>query len=122
MGKRIGYLDHLSLAVPDVQAQVDFFRQSMGMTELRRGDDFGLVVEPHSGFRIETTRSEGGAETKLLHIGFEVADVGQAYGALTASGLQTVHAPHRRERANIDAAFVKDAGGLEIQLSKPFNP
>ncbi len=121
MNERIGYLDHLSLAVPDVEAQVDFFTQSMGMTALRRGEDFGLVVEPHSGFRIEMTRSEGGAETKLLHIGFEVADVDQAYRALTDSGLQTVHAPHRRERAKIDTAFLRDAGGLEIQLSKPVN-
>ncbi len=52
-------------------------------------------------------------------MGFQVSDVDAAFDTLISAGLTTVHAPHRRERANIRTAFVKDAGGLEVQLSKP---
>jgi catechol 2,3-dioxygenase-like lactoylglutathione lyase family enzyme len=115
MPERIGHMDHISLAVPDVPAQVDFFTQVMGMTELRRGDDFGLVADPQSGFRIEIARAEGG-ETKFLHIGFQVDNTNQAYEQLTKAGLQTVHAPHKRFAGL--TAFVRDQAGLEIQVSE----
>jgi catechol 2,3-dioxygenase-like lactoylglutathione lyase family enzyme len=116
MPERMGYMDHISLAVPDVPAQVDFFTQVMGMTELMRSDEFGLVAEPQSGFRIEIARAEG-AETKFLHIGFQVGSVDQAYEQLTGAGLDTVHAPHKRFRNR--TAFLRDEAGLEIQVSSP---
>ncbi len=116
MSERIGHMDHISLAVPNVPAQVDFFTQVMGMTELMRSDEFGLVAEPQSGFRIEIARSDG-PETKFLHIGFQVDSVDEAYEQLTESGLETVHAPHKRFRNR--TAFVRDAAGLEIQVSSP---
>jgi catechol 2,3-dioxygenase-like lactoylglutathione lyase family enzyme len=116
MAERIGFMDHISLAVPDVPAQVDFFTQVMGMTELRRTEEFGLVADPHSGFRIEMARSEG-AETKFLHIGFQVGSADQAYQQLTEAGLETVHAPHKRFAGL--TAFVRDHAGLEIQVSEP---
>ncbi len=118
MSDRIGYMDHISLAVPDVAKQLDFFADVLGMTVHRRSDEFGLVSDPQSGFRIELTKADG-AETKFLHMGFQVSDVDAAFDTLISAGLTPVHAPHRRERANIRTAFVKDAGGLEVQLSKP---
>ena len=114
MAERIGFLDHLSLAVPDVTAQVDFFSEVMGMNVLMRTDNFGLVAEPQSGFRIEIARAEG-AETKFLHIGFQVGNADEAYEQLTEAGLKTVHAPHKRFANR--TAFVRDAAGLEIQVS-----
>lgn len=116
MSERIGYMDHISLAVPDVPAQVDFFSEVMGMTAERRSEEFGLVVEPHSGFRIEIAKAAG-AETKFLHIGFQVGSVDQAYEQLTEAGLETVHAPHKRFVNR--TAFLRDAAGLEIQVSRP---
>jgi catechol 2,3-dioxygenase-like lactoylglutathione lyase family enzyme len=61
MAERIGYLDHISLAVPNVPAQVDFFTHVMGMTAVRRGDDFGLVRIPNqaSGSRSPGRRAPG---------------------------------------------------------------
>jgi catechol 2,3-dioxygenase-like lactoylglutathione lyase family enzyme len=116
MSERMGYMDHISLAVPDVVAQVDFLANVMGMTAAIRSDEFGLVVDPDSKFRIEITRAEGD-RTKLLHVGFQVRNVDEAFATLTQAGMDTVHAPHRRERAHIRTAFVKDAAGLEIQVS-----
>ena len=116
MSERIGYMDHISLAVPDVPAQVDFFTEVMGMTAVRRSDEFGLVSDPQSGIRIEIARSDG-PETKFLHIGFQVDSVDDAYQTLTDAGLSTVHAPHKRFVNR--TAFVRDAAGLEIQVSSP---
>ncbi len=116
MTERMGFMDHISLAVPDVPAQVDFFTQVMGMTELRRTDEFGLVADPQSGIRIEMARSNSG-DTKFLHIGFQVGSADQAYQRLTEAGLATVHAPHKRFAGL--TAFVRDQAGLEIQVSEP---
>ena len=118
MSDRIGYLDHISLAVPDVLAQVDLFTNVMGMHAERRSEEFGLVTDPQSGFKIEITRAEQG-QTKLLHLGFQVRNVDAAFNTLSTAGLETVHAPHRRERAHIRTAFVRDAAGLEIQVFSP---
>jgi catechol 2,3-dioxygenase-like lactoylglutathione lyase family enzyme len=116
MAERIGYMDHISLAVPDVLAQVDFFTHVMGMTELRRSDEFGLVTDPQSGIKIEIAKAEG-AETKFLHIGFQVGSVDDAYQTLSTAGLATVHAPHKRFANR--TAFLRDGAGLEIQVSTP---
>ncbi|MDE3076797.1 MAG: VOC family protein [Chloroflexota bacterium] len=116
MAERIGYMDHISLAVPDVPAQVDFFTEVMGMTAVRHSDEFGLVTDPESGFKIEIAKAEG-SETKFLHIGFQVGSVDQAYEQLTEAGLSTVHAPHQRFANR--TAFLRDAAGLEIQVSSP---
>jgi len=114
MSERIGFMDHISLAVPNVPAQVDFFSAVMGMDVLMRSEEFGLVAEPESGFRIEIARSDG-PETKFLHIGFQTGSVDQAYEQLTRAGLETVHAPHKRFANR--TAFLRDGAGLEIQVS-----
>lgn len=116
MSARIGYMDHVSLAVPDVPAQVDFFTKVMGMTELMRSEQFGLVAEPNSGFRIELSRAEG-KEAKFLHIGFQTDNADAAYEQLPGAGLETVHAPHKRFTNR--TAFLRDAAGLAIQVSSP---
>lgn len=117
MTNRLGYMDHISLAVPDVPKQVDFFTEMLGMTAHFRSDEFGLVSDPQSGFRIELSKAEG-AETKFLHFGLQVEDVDAAYEALAGAGLETVHAPHQRKWSNMRTAFLKDAAGLEIQVAK----
>src|SRR5579883_593498 len=116
MSERIGYMDHISLAVPDVPSQVDFFTKVMGMTELMRSEQFGLVAEPNSGFRIEMSRAEG-QEAKFLHIGFQTDNADLAYAQLAEAGLKTVHAPHKRFTNR--TAFLRDEAGLEIQVSSP---
>ena len=117
MTDRIGYMDHISLAVPDVEKQVDFFTEVLGMTAHHRSPGFGMVSDPDSRFQIELTKADG-PETKLLHIGLQVADVDGAFDTLVSAGLSTVHAPHRREFAKMRTAFVRDAAGLEVQVAK----
>ena len=116
MSDRIGHMDHISLAVPDVTKQVDFFADVMGMTVHRRSDQFGLVSDPQSGFRIELSKADG-AETSPAH-GLSGRRRRSCLHALLSLEYPRPRA-HRRERANIRTAFVKDAAGLEIQLSKP---
>ena len=88
------------------------------MTTQRRGDEFGLVSDPHSGFRIELAKASDG-EAKLLHIGLQVGDVDSAFERMTEAGMTTIHAPHVRERANIRTACLKHESGLEAQISQP---
>ena len=117
MANRLGYMDHISLAVPDVPKQVDFFSEVLGMTAHYRSEEFGLVSDPRSGFRIELSKADG-SETKFLHFGLQVEDVDAAYETLVGAGLATVHAPHQRQWANMRTAFLKDAAGLEIQVAR----
>jgi hypothetical protein len=53
-----------------------------------------------------------------LHLGFRSGDVDAEHAALEDAGMQSVHAPHRREMAKMQTAFLREASGLEVQLVK----
>jgi catechol 2,3-dioxygenase-like lactoylglutathione lyase family enzyme len=108
-------LDHVAFAVADIDRQVRFFTTALHMTVQSQSEQHALVADPVSGFKIELTKSDGPA-TQFLHLGIRAAEIDTAYEKLVAQGVTTVHPPHRREFAHMRTAFVKDAGGLEIQL------
>jgi len=109
--------DHIALSVPDLDEQVERFTTMLGMVVQRRSEHYALVADLASGFKIELSEAPGG-EAKLLHLGFRSGDIDAGHAALEAAGMTSVHAPHRREMAKMQTAFLREANGLEVQLVK----
>jgi catechol 2,3-dioxygenase-like lactoylglutathione lyase family enzyme len=110
-------IDHIALTVPDLDAQVELLTSAFGMVVEARFDGFALLTDPASGLKLELGRSDD-AGVHLRHLGFRAEDVDAAHEQLTGAGMETSEAPHRRELAGMYTSFLKQQGGLEIQLVK----
>ena len=108
-------IDHLALAVPDLDAQVDRLTTAFGMIVEHRFEHFALVTDPTSGLKLELSRSDD-AEVHLRHLGFRADDVDGAHHDLVAAGMETREAPHRRDFAGMYTSFLAQRGGVEVQL------
>jgi catechol 2,3-dioxygenase-like lactoylglutathione lyase family enzyme len=110
-------LDHIALAVPDLDAQVDRLANELGMVVEHRSELFALVSDPVSGLKLELSRSDD-PEVHFRHLGFCADDVDGAHDSLVEAGMETSEAPHRRDFAGMYTSYLKQPGGLEVQLVK----
>lgn len=109
--------DHIALAVPDIDAQVERFTSGMGMVVQSRSETFALVEDPVSGIKFELTRSTDG-EAHVRHLGFRADEVDSAHQELVDAGMLSSEAPHRRDFARMYTSFLREDNDLEIQLVK----
>ncbi|HEU0073732.1 MAG TPA: VOC family protein [Dehalococcoidia bacterium] len=80
--------DHIAIAVPDLDAQVERLTAAFGMVVQSRSERYALFADPASGFKIEMNLSEDG-EARFRHLGFRSADVdGEHQTLLDASSLK----------------------------------
>lgn len=110
-------IDHIALTVPDLDEQVDRLMSSFGMVVEGRSEFFALVADPASGLKLELSRSED-SEVHFRHLGFRAEDVDGAHQSLVKAGMESSEAPHRRDFASMYTSFLKERGGLEVQLVK----
>lgn len=110
-------IDHIALTVPDLDEQVDRLASAFGMVVEARFDGFALVVDPASGVTLELSRSDD-SEVHFRHFGFRADDVDSTHESLVEAGMETSEAPHRRDFARMYTSFLKQQGGLEVQLVK----
>jgi Glyoxalase/Bleomycin resistance protein/Dioxygenase superfamily len=110
-------LDHIAINVPDLDGLLERLTVAFGMVAEFRSEHFALVADPASGLKLELGRS-GDAEAHLRHLGFRTDDVDSAHGALVEAGMEVSEPPHRRDFARMYTSFLKQPGGLEVQLVK----
>lgn len=110
-------IDHIALTVPDLDAQVERLTSDFGMVVESRMDFFAVLADPASGVKLELSRSDD-AEVHFRHFGFRADDVDGAHDRLVEAGMETSEAPHRRDFARMYTSFLKQQGGLEVQLVK----
>jgi catechol 2,3-dioxygenase-like lactoylglutathione lyase family enzyme len=110
-------IDHIALTVPDLDAQVDRLVNEFGMSVESRFDSFALLVDSASGLKLELSRSADSA-VHFRHFGFCADDVDSAHETLLKAGMETNEAPHRRDFARMYTSFLKQPGGVEVQLVK----
>lgn len=108
-------IDHIAFAVPDLDAQVDRLMSSFGLVVETRSEHFAIVSDPVSGLKLELSRADG-ADVHFRHLGFRADDVDTAHDQLVGAGMETSEPPHRREFARMYTSFLKQPGGLEVQL------
>src|SRR5437870_1037853 len=75
------------------------------------------VADPASGLTLELSRSDD-SEVHFRHLGFRTDNVDSAHETLVEAGMEVSESPHRRERARMYTSFLKQPGGLEVQLVK----
>lgn len=109
--------DHIALAVPSVREEVERLTTLMGMVVEGQAEQYAVVADPASGFKIELSASPDG-EAHFRHLGFRADDVDSAHEWLVEAGLMTTVAPERRDFARMRTSFLKEGSGVEIQLVK----
>jgi catechol 2,3-dioxygenase-like lactoylglutathione lyase family enzyme len=109
--------DHIAFTVPNLAEVVDRLTGAFGMVAEMRSEQFALVADPATGLKFELGRSPD-AQVHFRHLGFRTDDVDAAHETLAAEGMEVSEAPHRRDFARMRTSFLKEAGGLEIQLVK----
>ena len=110
-------IDHIALTVPDLDEQVDRFTNAFGMVVEGRTDFFALITDPASGLKLELSRSDD-SEVHFRHFGFRADDVDTEHESLVEAGMESSEAPHRRDFASMYTSFLKQQGGLDVQLVK----
>lgn len=110
-------IDHIALTVPDLDEQVDRLVNELGMVVESRFDGFALISDPASGLKVELGRSDD-AQVHFRHLGFRAEDVDGAHEHLVNAGMESSEPPHRRDFAGMYTSFLREPGGLEIQLVK----
>jgi methylmalonyl-CoA/ethylmalonyl-CoA epimerase len=133
-------VDHVGIAVPDLDAAIEFYRVHFGM-ELAHQE-----VNEEQGVREAMVRAPGdtgsGTAVQLLapltpdstiarfidrsgpglqQLAYRVTDVDKAAAVLRAKGLRLLYPEARRGTADSRVNFVhpKDAGGVLIELVEP---
>jgi len=110
-------LDHIALLVPNLPEVVERLRSAFGMVVEMNAGHFALLADPGTGLKLELGQS-GDAGVHFRHFGFRTDDVDSAHETLVGEGMEVSEAPHRRDFARMRTSFLKEAGGLEIQLVK----
>ena len=108
-------IDHIALTVPDLDEQVERLTTQFGMVVESRLDFFAVLADPVTGLKMELSRSED-ADVHFRHLGFRADDVDGTHDELVSAGMETSEAPHRRDFARMYTSFLKQQGGLEVQL------
>jgi catechol 2,3-dioxygenase-like lactoylglutathione lyase family enzyme len=109
--------DHIAVTVPDLDEQVERLTGAFGMVVQSRSERFAVVTDPASGLKLELSPSDD-AEVHIRHLGFRTDDVDSAHETLVDAGMEVSEAPHRRDFARMYTSFLKQVGGVEVQLVK----
>jgi len=132
-------IDHVGIAVPDLDAALDFYARTFGMrcvheeTNEEQGvREAMLAVGPaDAGARIQLLAplTPGSTLAKFLdrsgpgvqQVAYTVENIDRACAALRAQGLRVLYDEPRRGTAGSRVNFVhpKDAGGVLVELVEP---
>jgi methylmalonyl-CoA/ethylmalonyl-CoA epimerase len=133
-------IDHVGVAVPDLDAAIEFYRSTFGLrlAHVEVNEEQGV----HEAMIRASGDSGGGTAIQLLaplrpdstiakfidrsgpglqQLAYRVTDVDAAADALRAKGLRLLYEQAKRGTSNSRVNFVhpKDAGGVLIELVEP---
>ncbi|MDB6146485.1 MAG: Glyoxalase/bleomycin resistance protein/dioxygenase [Spartobacteria bacterium] len=121
---------HTRYRVTDLEKTVAFYRDVLGLTEVRRhtsgrGSQLVFFKAPQSDEEIEICKfDESGPVVvgpDLTHLAFEVDDIDRFARDVAAKGYPLSDGPHRTERGDA-IAFIDAPEGYEIELIQRARP
>ncbi len=138
-GLQVLAIDHVGIAVPDLDQAIAFHTGTLGgrLVHRERNEAQGVdeaMIAFDSGAQIQLLAPASASSTiatflersgpGLQQLAFRVADVAQATDALRAAGLRVLYDQPRRGTAGSRINFVhpKDAGGVLVELVEPARP
>lgn len=129
----LGPLNHIGVAVPDIDAAIALYRDKFGVSDItapqdlpHQGVTFSFVNLPTGQVELITPYGDNSPITKFLaknpkggqhHMCFEVADINAACDAMAARGLRVLNEPRIGAHGTL-VVFLHpgDAGGVLIEL------
>jgi methylmalonyl-CoA/ethylmalonyl-CoA epimerase len=136
-------IDHVGIAVPDLDVAIEFYRETFGLqvthTEVNeeqgvreamlhaQGDSgTGTAIQLLAPLREDSAIGKflGKSGPGLQQLAYRVSDVDAATDVLRAKGLRLLYDQAKRGTSNSRVNFVhpKDAGGVLIELVEPTMP
>jgi methylmalonyl-CoA/ethylmalonyl-CoA epimerase len=136
-------VDHVGVAVPDLDAAIAFYRDTFGMALLHEEVNeeqgvreamlaVGPADAPHACLQLLAPTSPDSPVARFLdrsgpgvqQVAYRVADVEAVGAVLRARGLRLLYDEPRRGTAGSRVNFVhpKDAGGVLVELVEPARP
>jgi lactoylglutathione lyase len=121
---------HTRYRVSDLEKTVHFYRDVLGLGEVRRntsgrGSDLVFFKAPGSDELIEICKFDGSGPVQvgpdLTHLAFEVDDMDAFARHAAALGYPLSDGPHRTSSGSV-IAFVDAPEGYEIELIQPARP
>ena len=130
-------IDHVGVAVPDLDAAIAFYRDAFGMqvtheeTNEEQGVREAMVAVGDSGSSIQLLAplNEQSTIAKFLdrsgpgmqQLAYRVTDLDQVSAVLRERGLRLLYDAPRRGTSNSRVNFIhpKDAGGVLVELVEP---
>ncbi|HEX6447604.1 MAG TPA: methylmalonyl-CoA epimerase [Streptosporangiales bacterium] len=131
-------IDHVGIAVPDLDAAKEFYRRTFGMRVVHEEENAEqgvreamLAVAPGADTQIQLLAplDETSAIARFLdrsgpgvqQVAYTVADIDEASAALRERGMRLLYDEPRRGTAGSRVNFVhpKDAGGVLVELVEP---
>jgi methylmalonyl-CoA/ethylmalonyl-CoA epimerase len=133
-------IDHVGIAVPDLDEAIAFYRDTFGMQVLHEETNeeqkvreamvgVGDPAAPHSCLQLLAPLDETSTIAKFLdrsgpgmqQLAYRVADVEKASQVLRDRGVRTLYDEPRRGTAGSRINFLhpKDAGGVLVELVQP---
>lgn len=121
---KVGKLLHTRYRVNDLERTVKFYREVLGLAEVRRhksprGSELAFLKAPGSAEEIEITHFPGSGPVQvqpdLTHLAFEVDDLAAFERHLAAHGLKFSDGP-TTSSSGTTFAFIDAPEGYEIEL------
>jgi lactoylglutathione lyase len=118
---------HTRMRVNDIERSVRFYREALGLAEVRRhtsprGAQLVFLKAPESEEEIELCRLPGApaveVQPDLMHLAFEVDDLEAFAQALAAKGFALSDGPVRTGSGST-IAFLDAPEGYEVELIQP---
>ncbi len=125
-------IDHVAIAVRDLEAAIDYYERAFGATVEHReivvsdGVEEALLKVAESYIQLLTPTSDNSPVAKAIekrgeglhHIGYRVADCGEALASMIAAGATPIDKAPRPGSRNTTVAFIHPKGsfGTLIEL------
>ncbi len=109
-------LDYVTLFVPDLEADVRFYRDGLGLVVLQESPSFTLLSAGNCRIGLHAGEQRSGASSVNLH--FRVGDVDAACAELARRGPACAEAPRNQPWGLRSATFV-DPAGYRVELVGP---
>jgi catechol 2,3-dioxygenase-like lactoylglutathione lyase family enzyme len=109
---------HVAICVPDVDAALGFYVDTLGCEARADRPDFGFPgAWLDAGSQQIHLMQLAGTPAPLQHFALQVADLDAAVAELESRGVDVRRAEHTQGAGF--QAFLKDPGGNEIELNQP---
>jgi methylmalonyl-CoA/ethylmalonyl-CoA epimerase len=136
MSLQITAIDHVGIAVPDLEAAIEFHTGVLGgvMVHRERNDEQGVeeaMIAFHDGAQVQLLAPLSAESTiakfldrngpGLQQLAYRVDDVRAAAEQARSAGIRTLYDQPRRGTAGSSINFLhpKDAGGVLVELVQP---